>query len=185
MQQKKYIGGTSSWWLRIYFVLLTAKQGSWLQAITFLCPELTHPHGAELREVSMSDLTVNSGMQSVHICGIPKDDVLCFWPEILVHSPESQHKPWPSLFCLPFCRVLYDIPKCSSIPRTSSSSPWQQHLSWALWNPLPLRNSNPCLAPFQLPESVRPLHPVSSKDWLYAQTCLDHKTLTVYCILAK
>lgn len=117
----------------------------------FLCPEFTHPHGAELREVSMYELTVKSGMQSGHVCSIPKDDVLGFWPEILVHSPETQHKAWPSLFCLPFCRLLYDIPKCSSIPRTSSSSPWQQHFSWALWNPLPLGNNNPCLAPFQLP----------------------------------
>ena len=77
---------------RIYFVLLTAKQGSWLQAMTFLCPEFTHPHGAELREASIYQLTVSSGMQSGHVCGIPEDDVLCFWPEVLVESPETHTK---------------------------------------------------------------------------------------------
>lgn len=78
--------------LRIYFVLLTAKQCSWLQAMTFLCPEFSHPHGAELREVSMYELTVSSGMQPGYVCGIPKDDVLCFWPEVLVDSPETHTK---------------------------------------------------------------------------------------------
>lgn len=140
--------------LRMYFVLLTAKQGSWLQAMTFLCPEFTHPHGAELREGSMCELTVSSGMQSGHVCGIPEDDVPCFWPEVLMDSPETHTKvvsilnpAWPSLLCLPFCR---DTPKCSSIPRTSSSSPWQQQPSWTLGNLLPLGNNSPCLAPFQV-----------------------------------
>lgn len=57
--------------------------------MTFLGPESTHPHGAELREVSMCALTVSSGMRSGLVCGIPKDDMLCFWPDVLLDSPEA------------------------------------------------------------------------------------------------
>lgn len=154
MQQKKYIGATSSWWLRIYFVLLTAKQSSWLQAMTFLCPEFTHPHGAEqggfyvwtdskFRNAVWSRLWHSWGWCAVFLAWSSHG---LTWDHTKV--VDILNPAWPSLLCLQLCRVLYDIPKCSS--RTSSSSPWQQHLSWALGNLLPLGNNSPCLAPFQV-----------------------------------
>lgn len=48
----------------------------------------------------MCELTVSSGMRSGHVYGIPEDDVLCFWPEVLMASPEITRGSWhpePSL----------------------------------------------------------------------------------------
>lgn len=108
---------------------------------SFALNSLTHPHGAELREVSLCALTVRSGMQSGYICGIPNYEVLWLasWTQ-------------PGLVCY----ISHCAGGSTTFPKQlhaqhSSSSSWHQHLSWALGNPLPFGKDSPSLTPFQVP----------------------------------
>lgn len=134
--------------------------------MTFLSPEFTHPHGAELGEVSLCALTVRSRMQSGYICGIPNYEVvwLASWTQLGLVCYISHCAGGSTTFpkATP-CPAQFFLAPAPQLGFRESPTVWKKIVPpWLL---------------FRFPASVRSPYPMSSKDWLYAQTRLDHKTL--------
>lgn len=97
-------------------------------------------------------------MQSGHLCGIPEDDVLCFWPEVLVDSHETQ-----------VCSVSHSAGCFMTFPNAALSPgpvplPPGNSISVGLWGiSCPWETTVLAWLLFKLPGSGRPPHPCLPK----------------------